>query len=328
MDVEKKADTVWRRAVSRGRRIGLADIMPIIGCLIGLAILVYPVIVDVMTTEEASLKISTMSGTVDDTNDPRRLENLAQAQRYNARLAKDLEYSVDNEGMGGLNGGEEDIVTVEPVEGDPLPYDEQLCWRGVPALSWLEIPAIATKLPIYHGTSDETLAAGVGHLDSTSLPIGGLSSHCVLSAHSGLKTTMMFDNIDKLAPGDVFIVHTLNDCYAYEVVESIKVLPEDVPEHIRIRKGQDLCTLMTCTPYGVNTHRLLVFGSRVPFDGKIDVTPPVTAYVNNRTVPLAICILAVAIALVIFTAALVRHQDKKPSHEGMHVGPKTGTMTR
>lgn len=141
-------------------------------------------------------------------------------------------------------------------------YDNLLNICGDGIMGYVEIPKIDVNLPIYHGTGDESLDRGVGHLLGSSLPIGGETSHTVLTAHSGLAGQRLFSDLDKLECGDTFYIHTLDETMAYMVVEINTVLPEDTSK-LSIQRGNELCTLVTCTPYGVNTHRLLVRGVRI-----------------------------------------------------------------
>lgn len=129
-------------------------------------------------------------------------------------------------------------------------------------MGYIEIPVINVKLPVYHGTSEAVLSSGVGHIPGSSLPVGGESTHCVISGHRGLPSAKLFSNLDELVTGDVFILHTLEEMFTYEVDKIQVVLPEET-EGLVIKKGKDYCTLVTCTPYGINTHRLLVRGHRV-----------------------------------------------------------------
>ena len=129
-------------------------------------------------------------------------------------------------------------------------------------MSYIEIPSINCALPIYHGTDEAVLQIAVGHIAGTSLPVGGESTHCVLSGHRGLPSAKLFTNLDQLTEGDVFLIRTLDETLTYEVDQIRIVLPTDLSE-LQIIPGQDLCTLVTCTPYGINTHRLLVRGHRI-----------------------------------------------------------------
>ena len=146
----------------------------------------------------------------------------------------------------------------------PDNYEEVLNLNGDGVMGYVEIPKIDVNLPIYHGTSEEVLEKGVGHLDMTSLPIGGDGTHSVLSAHRGLPSAELFTRLDEMEIGDVFYIHVLGETLAYRVDDIRTVLPEDLAR-ITLKEGRDLVTLMTCTPYAVNTHRLLVRGTRVPY---------------------------------------------------------------
>ena len=143
-------------------------------------------------------------------------------------------------------------------------YNSQLDIAGNGIMGYVEIPKIQVNLPIYHGTEAEVLDRGVGHLLGSSLPIGGENTHAVLSGHSGMASQKMFTDLEQLTPGDVFYLNVLNETLAYQVTEINTVLPYET-ELLGILPGKDLCTLVTCTPYGVNTHRLLVRGTRIPY---------------------------------------------------------------
>lgn len=141
-------------------------------------------------------------------------------------------------------------------------YDKVLDVTGTGIMAYIEIPQIKCSLPIYHGTDEGVLQIAIGHLPGTSLPVGGESTHCVLSGHRGLPSARLFTDIDQLAIGDEFMIRTLDETLTYQVDQILIVLPNEV-DALRITEGEDLCTLITCTPYGVNTHRLLVRGHRV-----------------------------------------------------------------
>ena len=143
-------------------------------------------------------------------------------------------------------------------------YDELLNLHGSGLMGYVEIPKIEVNLPIYHGTSEEVLQKGIGHLVGSSLPVGGEGFHSVLTGHSGLAGKRLFSDLEQLVPGDAFFLHVLGETLAYEVTEINTVLPYET-ELLLAVPGEDLCTLVTCTPYGVNTHRLLVRGFRVPY---------------------------------------------------------------
>ena len=141
-------------------------------------------------------------------------------------------------------------------------YDELLDISGVGIMGYIEIPSINCTLPVYHGTSDAVLQIAVGHLDWTSLPVGGESTHCVLSGHRGLPSAKLFTDLDKVTVGDTFVLRILDEVLTYEVDQILIVEPHETDE-LLIVEGKDYCTLVTCTPYAINTHRILVRGERI-----------------------------------------------------------------
>ena len=144
-------------------------------------------------------------------------------------------------------------------------YDNQLNITGNGTMGYVEIPKISVNLPIYHGTDNDSLERGVGHLLGSSLPVGGESTHAILTGHSGMATQKMFTDLEQLSIGDVFYLHILDETLAYQVDNIKTVLPYDT-SLLGVYSGEDYCTLVTCTPYGVNTHRLLVRGTRIPYE--------------------------------------------------------------
>ena len=179
-----------------------------------------------------------------------------------------------------------------------LPYAEQLTVGG--AMCYIDIPKINVYLPVQHGTGAETLEKSVGHVVGTSLPVGGGSTHSVLSAHSGLASSKLFSDIDQLAEGDTFYIHVLGDTLAYKVDTIHTVLPTDT-SLLQIEDSKDLVTLVTCTPFGVNTHRLLVRGHRVPYVPEQEATaaaekPAASSWTQHYLIGLGIGLGAVAVA--------------------------------
>ena len=187
-----------------------------------------------------------------DTDDYEKL--LKEADAYNARLAE----------TGALWS-----MTDEQKEE----YEKILTINESGILGYIDIPKINITLPIYHGTDEEILQTAIGHIAGTSLPVGGKSSHCVVSGHRGLPSARLFTDLDKMVEGDTFTLTVLNRTITYEVDQIRIVEPNDLSD-LQIEKGKDLCTLVTCTPYGINTHRMLVRGHRTEnADGEIDITP-------------------------------------------------------
>ena len=159
---------------------------------------------------------------------------------------------------------EVDLYSQEALMAASEDYENQLNIAGNGMMGYVEIPKIDVNLPIYHGTGSDSLDRGVGHLLGSSLPVGGESTHSILTGHSGMASQKMFTDLEQLTVGDVFYLRILNETLAYQIKEINTVLPYDT-SLLGISSGEDLCTLVTCTPYGVNTHRLLVCGSRIPY---------------------------------------------------------------
>lgn len=216
----------------------------------GLGVLVYPFVSNMLHDRKQDEII---------TEYDEKLENLDQEER-NAMLAEVREY---NESLLG------NVVLTDPfdpaaMEKQNAEYDSILNVDGNGVMAYLEIPRIDLYEAVYHGTSDEVLARGVGHLMNTSLPVGGEGTHAVLSGHTGLPEAELFTNLEQVEEGDIFYIHVLGETLAYEV-DQIKVVEPSDTSDLLIEQGKDYVTLVTCTPYGINSHRLLVRGHRVPY---------------------------------------------------------------
>ncbi|MCI9438055.1 MAG: class C sortase [Lachnospiraceae bacterium] len=198
-------------------------------------------------------------------------------------------------------------------------YEKVLNISGDGVMGYLSIPKINLKLSIYHGTSEAVLQTGIGHLEGTKLPIGGESTHSVLAAHRGLPSARLFTDIDQLYKGDLFYIHVLDEILAYQVDQILPMVDKDdmpaLEEALRIQAGEDYVTLFTCTPYGVNSHRLLVRGSRVPYAGEeeIESTPVETMLeaVQNYYMLYLILGLSVTFLVILLMKFLFRPRKKK-----------------
>ena len=210
---------------------------------VALGLMLYPLVGELLSEKYHSDIETVYTATIEDTDKAELTAQCEAAQQYNAMLS----------GATITEGG---------APAAPLAYDEQLAVGGV--MAYVDIPKINVYLPVQHGTDADTLEKSVGHVVGTSLPVGGESTHAVLSAHSGMASSKLFSDIDQLAVGDVFYIHVLGDTLAYKVDAIHTVLPADT-SLLQIADGKDLVTLVTCTPFGVNTHRLLVRGHRVPY---------------------------------------------------------------
>ena len=222
----------------------LINIIVIVLLIVGLSLLLYPSVSDYLRSLAYYRTITEYQAEVEALDEEIYEDMLAAARDYNVRLA------AKNHSLA--------IITEEEL----TEYENLLNVGSDGLMGYVAIPKIEVSLPIYHGTSDAVLQSGVGHLEGSSLPVGGEGTHTVLSAHRGLPSAKLFTSIDQLVEGDIFRVHVLKEILTYEVDDIQTVLPQEVGS-IRINPEQDYCTLLTCTPYGVNTHRLLVRGHRI-----------------------------------------------------------------
>ena len=263
-------------------------------CLIGVGLIAYPSVADYYNSWLQRNAISDYASTVVNMDDDRYDEIYTSAKKYNKNIAK--------------NGFQWAMSKKQKKE-----YNNQLKIDDSSAMGYIEIKKINEKLVIYHGTSAKALRTGVGHMEGTSLPIGGKTTHCVLSGHRGLPSAKLFSDLDKLAEGDTFVLHVLNLTLTYEVDQIRVVNPDDLTA-LTLEKGKDYCTLVTCTPYGVNTHRLLVRGHRVP-NSQGDANVVADALIIEPIyiapflgVPVLILLI---IAMLIYTGRVRRHAKSR-----------------
>lgn len=188
-------------------------------------------------------------------------------------------------------------------------YESLLDISGLGVMGYIEIPEIDVSLPIYHGTEDPVLQVAIGHLEWSSLPVGGESTHCVLSGHRGLPSAKLFTDLDKLREGDTFLLRVLDEILTYEVDQILIVEPQDTAA-LEIVEGQDYCTLVTCTPYGINTHRLLVRGHRIDNIEEVK-TVRVTADAVQLEPMLVAPVVAIPMLLILLILLLLPRRRKK-----------------
>lgn len=266
--------------------------------LIGLSILLYPMVSDAWNRYRDSLLISDYSSSVSSDENAEKIDSMWKvAQEYNEQIKQE---SVP------------DAFSVRDGQTDST-YESLLNLNGDGMMGYVEIPMIGQSIPIYHYTTDESLEKGAGHLFGSSLPVGGKSTHCILSAHRGLPSAKLFTDLDRVEVGNVFYLHVLGKTLAYEVDQILTVLPEQT-ESLGITDGDDYVTLVTCTPYAVNTHRLLVRGIRTKY-----VEEEVTK--NDETIPQKLAVVnpkrvlaggaAALVILILLIYLIVRRKDKK-----------------
>lgn len=211
--------------------------------LLGVGIMLYPTVSDYWNSFHQSKVITEYAEHVAEMDESEYDEVIENAREYNKRL----------------NAGAYSPRLDEEAAKD---YNSQLDVAGTGVMGYIEIPKINCTLAIYHGTSDAVLQIGVGHIEGTSLPVGGVGTHCVVSGHRGLPSAKLFTNLDQLEEGDIFMMRVLNETLTYEIDQVLIVLPHET-EALNADPDKDYCTLVTCTPYAVNTHRLLVRGHRI-----------------------------------------------------------------
>lgn len=232
----------------KDRLWGLARLLII---LVGVGILVYPSVSEYLFEKNSSVAVSTYDDSIRRMEQTRMDELRAQAEAYNQRLAEDNGFS--KPALDEYNNP----ITPEDY-WDILDIDD----NGM--MGYISIPRINVTIPMYHGTSEEVLQVAVGHLQNTSLPVGGENTHAVLSGHRGLPSKALFTDLDQVQVGDLFSLTVLNETLYYRVDQILTVLPNET-DALAIVKGKDYVTLVTCTPYGVNSHRLLVRGARIDY---------------------------------------------------------------
>lgn len=270
------------------KKINISTIILILIFLVGLSLLLYPTVSDYWNSFHQSRAIAKYTEQVAELNNDLYKQLWEDAAAYNERLlTKPNRYKMTSE---------------EKAE-----YESLLNVSGNGIIGYIEIEKINCSLPVYHGTAESALQIAAGHIEGTSLPVGGASTHCVISGHRGLPRAKLFTNLDKLVEGDTFELHILNEILTYEV-DQISVVEPDEVEKLEIEEGKDYCTLVTCTPYGINTHRLLVRGHRVANREKPEEETIVSETVQEETkagfsiIPLV----AVLIFIILVILLLIR----------------------
>ncbi|MDD6441332.1 MAG: class C sortase [bacterium] len=266
------------------------NIILVLVLFVGLSLLLYPTVSDYWNSFHQTRAITTYAEEVADLNEEEYERLWNAAQDYNRALAQ---------------RGIHFVLTDEQIEE----YEQMLDVSGLGVMGYIEIPEIRCSLPIYHGTDEAVLQIAIGHLEWSSLPVGGENSHCVLSGHRGLPSAKLFTNLDQLKEGDIFMLRVLDEVLTYEVDQIRIVEPQEVDD-LQIENGKDYCTLVTCTPYGINTHRLLVRGHRIENIEDSD-SIHVTADAIQIEPLLVAPIVAIPILLILLILLLIPKQPKK-----------------
>lgn len=275
--------------------------------LAGFGILAYPTVSNQWNTYRQSRLISNYEQAVSDMQPEDYTKEWEAAREFDSTLVQNNIYG--------------DVFGSDDVDMKDTDYWKVLNVAGDGVMGYLSIPKINIKLAIYHGTAEDVLQTGIGHMNGTSLPIGGESTHSVLAAHRGLPAARLFTDIDQLKQGDMFYIHVLDETMAYQVDQILDMVDKDdhetLEEALQIQEGEDQVTLFTCTPYGVNSHRLLVRGTRVPYNGEEEVeSTPVDSMlraIQNYYMLYLILGLAVTLLVILIMKFLFDRKNKKHS---------------
>ena len=284
-----------REQSTSGRVSGVRVLLVILLLLIGLGILLYPTISNLWNERLQNKMIGNYEEEVAKLSDEKKNELLEAAYEYNAQHKHNVIMDAFDE--------ENEYVLTHP-------YDTMLAIDDTGMMCYLEIPKIASKMVVYHGISAKVLEKGVGHIEGTSLPVGGKSTHTVMSAHRGLPSAKLFTDLDQMVVGDQFYIHVLDEHLAYEVDQINVVLPEEV-SLLDIVPDEDLATLITCTPYGVNTHRMLVRGHRVPYVPPEEPTKTLWERMSDLKFAIVTLLVVLLIADILFIVFRLRKRKKK-----------------
>ena len=263
--------------------------------LIGLLLVLYPTVSNFLSNREQKKVIREYSNIVNNMDKEEKEAMYNEAVDYNKEI---------------YEKGMIDYSNPDAVQG----YNDILDVSGTGIMGYISIPKINVELPIYHGTSDGVLQVAVGHLEGSSLPVGGENTHCVLSGHRGLPSADLFTHLDRLNVHDIFTISVLDKTLVYEI-DQIKVVAPGDTQYLQIEDGKDYCTLLTCTPYGINTHRLLVRGVRVAdSDDKNNIYVYADAYkIDTKTVTV---LMAVPLTLLLLLGMVVHiRRNKKRKQE-------------
>lgn len=265
--------------------------------LIGLSILLYPMISDAWNKYRDRQLISDYSSSVSEETNTEQIDKMWKAaQEYNKKI--------EQESVPDAFSVREGVTDKE--------YESLLNLNGDGMMGYVEIPVIDVNIPIYHYTTEESLDKGAGHLFGSSLPVGGEGTHSILSAHRGLPSAKLFTDLNLVKKGDVFYIHVLDKTLAYEVDQIQTVLPEET-ESLAITEGQDYVTLVTCTPYAVNTHRILVRGHRTTVEAakEAEKTEHKAGSVANPSLPMLILCVVIGLAIAVVLVAVINFVENR-----------------
>ena len=274
-------------------RNNLLTFLMVTGLIVGIVLLVYPSIANYWNSFHQTRALISYNDTVSSMSKDEYKHILDSAREYNEKLTE---------------SGIKWIMTDE----EKAEYNKELAVDDSGIMGYISIPKVHIKLPLYHGTDENVLQTAIGHIEGSSLPIGGKGTHCIVSGHRGLPSARLFTDVDRLKEGDTWTMTVLNETITYECDQIRIVEPEDLSE-LQIIEGEDLCTLVTCTPYGINTHRLLIRGHRVAnADGTADITADAIQIEPVYIAP----VLAVPALIILFLILLIASRRAKKAGPG------------
>ena len=270
----------------------LTTILIVFVFFIGLGLMLYPTVSDLINRAHQSYAINAYDELISKMSKEDFRKVLSDARSYNKTVTTN-EFPRDEKD---LAGNDDYLKAVNP--------------SGNGMIGYLKIDSIKLRIPIYHTTTEEVLQSGIGHIPTTSLPVGGVSTHAVLTGHRGLPTAKLFTDLDKVKIGDVFLIYVLDDILAYRVDQIKTVLPTDTKD-LQIVKGKDYVTLVTCTPYGINTHRLIVRGERIDYNETVETNiVETTSTVTQTPEQLVAFVVALAVMVLLLIIFIIR-MDKR-----------------
>lgn len=276
------------------KKVNIPKLTYIFMIIMGICVMLYPITIGYVNSNKEHQTISTYTSDLKSITEAKYVDMLKEAEKYNQSLT-------DSDILDAFSSDNDTFIKKE--------YIDLLNINDNDVMGYIKIPKIDVSLPIYHGTSSKVLQKGVGHLENSSLPIGGEGTHAILSSHRGLPSSKLFSDLNQLAEGDMFYIHILDQILAYKVDQVMIVEPSNV-ENLKITEGEDYVTLVTCTPYAINTHRLLVRGSRVEYNEEILNNIVVEHKISTSDVILFIG-LFIGIIIIVISSLIIKRIDAR-----------------
>lgn len=282
----------------------------------GLLLVLYPTISNFLNLRNATRVIEQYSEAVDELTDDEAQQLMDAARTYNAKLA----------GLSGIPAADGGWDAIDASLAAQLreEYMGLLDLTGTGVMGYITIPRLDETMPIYHTTEEKVLQVATGHIETSSLPVGGASTHAAISGHRGLPSAKLFTELDKMQLDDIFYVRVLKETFAYQVDQILTVLPEET-EALAIEPGADYMTLVTCTPYGINSHRLLVRAHAIPYLPSMEGEVGVMGNPINLSWPHVALVVGLVLAAIVLASLRLRHEQKREGSQRGAYGSEAGT---